>query len=316
MSRPLIFDLWPTVMDRMDLANRILLSQKCPALRRTDQRCPDVAATVEITPDYVRINDTTFYVEKYESGEHIEVSMDTFCGHHFKTVVLKTTVPLPEAREKLFETIMKRRSGVLKVKNMSVLRDLNLPPNLKLCVQNLKVARPYSNSREDDMIKQTRTLTLFKDLQKVLTADSFPLESLEMDYNFSSLRIEAPAKTVVLTGQAYGIETSNIHRIHVKYCNMDPVRVMDLVERWQMVQPEVGRHYSLETGHRDEAIGYFTAAQISPGAEENFKFANDLFTYGFTFSINQEKVLNVFMETGKDDDGMNKYVMHFKVDPI
>ncbi|CAO4368856.1 unnamed protein product [Caenorhabditis nigoni] len=316
MPRPLLYDLWQTVIDRMDLANRILLSQKCPALRRTDQRCSAKATTVEITKDDVRINNTTFYVEKYHSGEHIEVSMDTFCGHHFKTVVLKTTVPLPEARKKLFETIMKRRSGILGVKNLSILGDLNFPPNFKLCVQNLKVARPYSNSREDDMIKQTRTLALFKDLQKVLTADSFPLESLEMDYNFSSLRIGAPAKTIVLTGQAYGIETTDIHRIHVKYCNMDPVRVMDLVERWQMVQPEVGRHYSLETGHRHVAIEYFKAAQMSPGAEENFKFANDLFTYGFTFWINEEKVLNVFMETGKDDDGMDKYVMHFKVDPI
>ncbi|PIC41794.1 hypothetical protein B9Z55_009087 [Caenorhabditis nigoni] len=82
-----------------------------------------------------------------------------------------------------------------------------------------------------------------------------------------------------------------------------------------MVQPEIGRHYSLETGHGDVAIGFFTGAQRSPGAEKNFKFANDLYTYGFTFKINQEKVLNVFMETGKDDDGMDRYVMHFKIEP-
>ncbi|ULT99262.1 hypothetical protein L3Y34_000537 [Caenorhabditis briggsae] len=311
MSRPLIFDLWPTVMDRMDLANRILLTQKYPEFRGTDQRCSAKATTVEITTNSVKINNTSFYVEKYESGEHMEVFQD---GGKSKAVVLKTTVPLREAKKKLFGTILKRRSGILKVKNLSVLGDLNFPPNLKLCVQNLKVARPYCDFQEDDMIKQIRTSTLYNDLQKVLTADSFPLESLEMDYNFS-VRLDAPAKTVVLVGQAFGIEASDIHRIHVKNCNMNWMNVIDLVGRWRMVQPEIGRHYSLETGRGDVAIGYFTAAEMSPGRGKNFKFANDLYTYGFTFSINREKVLNVSLETGKDEDGMDKYVMHFKIDP-
>ncbi|CAO4368851.1 unnamed protein product [Caenorhabditis nigoni] len=63
------------------------------------------------------------------------------------------------------------------------------------------------------------------------------------------------------------------------------------------------------------AIGYFAAAEMSRGRGKNFKFANDLYTYGFTFKINREKVLNVFLETGKDEDGMDKYVMHFKIEP-
>ncbi|PIC42003.1 hypothetical protein B9Z55_009219 [Caenorhabditis nigoni] len=97
MSRPLLYDLWPTVMERMDLAN---------TLRRTDQRCQAKANTVEITTNSVKINNTSFYVEKYESGEHTEISKDDMDS---KTVVMKTTVPLPEAREKLFKTIMKRK---------------------------------------------------------------------------------------------------------------------------------------------------------------------------------------------------------------
>ncbi|PIC41795.1 hypothetical protein B9Z55_009088 [Caenorhabditis nigoni] len=216
MSRPLIFDLWSTVMDRMDLANRILLSQKCPAFRRTDQRCSAKAATVEITTNSVKINNTSFYVAEYETGEHIEVFRN---GVKWKMVFLRTTVPLREAKKKLFKAIMKRRSGTLNVQNLSILGDLNFPPNLKLCVQNVNVARPYRNFQEDDRIKQTRTSTLYKDLQKVLTADSFPLETLEMDYNFSA-RLAAPAKTVILVGEPYGIEVSDIHRIHVKKCTM------------------------------------------------------------------------------------------------
>ncbi|PIC41797.1 hypothetical protein B9Z55_009090 [Caenorhabditis nigoni] len=197
MPRPLIFDLWPTVIDRMDLANRILLTQKYPAFRRTDQRCSAKVTTVEITTNSVKINNTSFYVAEYETGERMEIFKYTV---NSKAVVLKTTVPLCEAKKKLFETIMKRRSGILRVKNLSILGKLSFPPNLKLCVRNLKVARPYRNFQEDDMIKQTRTSTLYKDLQKVLTADSFPLESLEMDYNFSA-RLDAPAKIVILVGQ-------------------------------------------------------------------------------------------------------------------
>ncbi|CAO4384519.1 unnamed protein product [Caenorhabditis nigoni] len=311
MSRPLLFDLWPTVMDRMDLANRILLTQKYPAFRRTDQRCSAKATNIEITTNSVKINNTSFYVAKYETGERMEIFKDTVNSN---AVVLKTTVPLCEAKKKLFKTIMKRRSGTLKLKNLSVLGDLNFPPNLKLCVHNLKVARPYWDFQEDDMIKQVRTAMLYNDLQKILTADSFPLESLEMDYNFS-VRLDAPAKTVILVGQAYGIEASDIHRIHVKNCVMYCTNVFALVENWQLSKPEVGRHYSLETGSGDVAIGYFAAAEMSRGRGKNFKFANDLYTYGFTFKINREKVLNVFLETGKDDDEMDKYVMHFKIEP-
>ncbi|PIC42005.1 hypothetical protein B9Z55_009220 [Caenorhabditis nigoni] len=182
MSRPLLYDLWPTVMERMDLANRILLTQKCPALRRTDQRCQAKANTVEITTNSVKINNTSFYVEKYESGEHTEISKDDMDS---KTVVMKTTVPLPEAREKLFKTIMKRKYGNLKVKNLSIIGDLNFPPNLKLCVQNLNVAKPDTNFLEAFSEKRKRTRNLIVDLEKALTADSFPLESLEIDYNFA-----------------------------------------------------------------------------------------------------------------------------------
>ncbi|CAO4368853.1 unnamed protein product [Caenorhabditis nigoni] len=250
MSRPLLFDLWPTVMDRMDLANRILLTQKYPAFRRTDQRCSAKATNIEITTNSVKINNTSFYVAKYETGERMEIFKDTVNSN---AVVLKTTLPLREAKKKLFKTIMKRRSGTLKLKNLSVLGDLNFPPNLKLCVHNLKVARPYRDFQEDDMIKQVRTAMLYNDLQKILTADSFPLESLEMDYNFS-VRLDAPAKTVILVGQAFGIEASDIHRIHVKNCTMNWQNVIDLVGRWRIVQPEIGRHYSLETGRGDVVL--------------------------------------------------------------
>ncbi|UMM21939.1 hypothetical protein L5515_003399 [Caenorhabditis briggsae] len=209
--------------------------------------------------------------------------MNTFCGHDFKTVFLKTTVPLPEAQKKLFERILKKRAGILKVKNLSILGDVNLPLNLRLCVQNLNV-KTDCNFREDDTIKQTRTLTFFNDLQKVLTADSFPLESLELDYNFS-LSKGAPAKTVILIGQAFGIVASNIHRIYVKYCIMDSSNVIDLVKRWQMVKPEIGRHYSLEPQRSDTAIG-----------------ASGMFPFGLCFPISRDKMLNVYMEIGKNKD--------------
>ncbi|UMM21937.1 hypothetical protein L5515_003397 [Caenorhabditis briggsae] len=199
MSRPLLYVFLPTVIERMDLANRIVVSQKCPALRRTDQRCPADANTVEITTNSIKINNTSFQVEKYESGEHIEIFRDV----DSKTVVLKTTVPLPEAKKKLFETIMKIRSGILKVKNLSILGDLNcFLPNLKLCVQNLKVAKPYTNFLEAYSEKQKKTSSLIVDLQKVLTADSFPLESFEMDYNFAGIS-NIPANTVITTRQQF-----------------------------------------------------------------------------------------------------------------
>ncbi|PIC41792.1 hypothetical protein B9Z55_009085 [Caenorhabditis nigoni] len=222
MSRPLTFDLRQTVIDRMDLANRFLLSQKCPVLRRTDQRCPDKATTVEIKKDSVRINNITFYVKKYQSGEHMEISED---DGDSKTVVLKTTVPLRVAKKKLFETIMKRRSGVVKIKNLSIIGDLNLPPNLKLCVRNLKVAKPAFSFLEDFSEKQRRTSTLIVDLQKVLTTDSFPLESLEMDYNFAVIS-NIPTKTLITTRQQFSMEGPahepvDIHRIHVKNCVSD-----------------------------------------------------------------------------------------------
>ncbi|CAO4368857.1 unnamed protein product [Caenorhabditis nigoni] len=210
MPRPLLYDIWPTVIERMDLANRILMTQRCPALRRTDQRCPAEANTVEITPGHsVKINNTSFYVIEYRSRGHIEIFKDDV---NCKTVVLKTTVPVDEAREKLFETLMKRRSGIVKAKNLAIHGDLNFPPNLKLCVQNLKVAKPDCNFQEAFREKEKRTATLIVDLQKVLTADSFPLETFDLDNNFT-LVPSATAKAVITYREAVGIQTSDIHRI-------------------------------------------------------------------------------------------------------
>ncbi|ULT99263.1 hypothetical protein L3Y34_000538 [Caenorhabditis briggsae] len=96
VSRPLLYDLWPTVIDRMDLANRILISQKCPAICRMDQRRPVGAVTIETSAKCLKINNTSFYVEKYDSGEHFLVFKD---DGDAKTVVLKTTVPVDEASE-------------------------------------------------------------------------------------------------------------------------------------------------------------------------------------------------------------------------
>ncbi|CAO4368833.1 unnamed protein product [Caenorhabditis nigoni] len=309
MSRPLLYDLWPTVIDRMDLANRILLSLKCPALRRTDQRCPAKANTVEITPDIVKINNTSFYVIEYRSRGHIEISKDDVDS---KTVVLKTTVPLPEAREKLFETIMKRRSGILKVKNLSIIGDLNFPPNLKLCVQNFKIAKPDTNFLEAFSEKRKRTRNLIVDLQKALTADSFPLESLEMDYNFAVIS-NIPATTVITTRQQFGMEAVDIHRIHVKNCVVDWLNARDLVERWQISKPEIGRHWSLE-GHSSVVSKIFVAAAYAPGARRYFS-CKRISAYDLIFPIDEEKVLNVFTEVVEKEHGMEEYVVHFKVVP-
>ncbi|CAO4384520.1 unnamed protein product [Caenorhabditis nigoni] len=310
MSQPLTFDLWQTVMDRMDLAHRFLLSQKCPALRRTDQRCPDKATTVEIKKDSVRINNTTFYVKKYQSGQHMEISED---DGDSKTVVLKTTVPLRVAKKKLFETIMKRRSGVVKVKHLSIIGDLNLPPNLKLCVRNLKVAKPDFSFLEDFSEKQRRTLTLIVDLQKILTTKSFPLESLEMDYNFAVIP-NIPTKTLITTRQQFGMEAVDIHRIHVKNCVNDWLNARDLVARWQMSKPEIGRHWSLE-GHHSVVDSIYSAARKAPGAQVRFR-GKGFFGHDVTFPIDEEKVLNVFTEVVENENGMEEYVVHFKVDPV
>ncbi|PIC41766.1 hypothetical protein B9Z55_009063 [Caenorhabditis nigoni] len=313
MSRPLLYDLWPTVMERMDLANRIQLSLKCPALRRTDQRCPAKANTVEIATNGVKINNTSFYVEKYESEsdtKHIEILKD---DGDTKTVVLKTTVPLLEAREKLFETIMKRRSGIVKVKNLSIIGDLNcVPPNLKLCVQNFKIAKPDTNFLEAFSEKRKRTRNLIVDLQKVLTADSFPLESLEMDYNFAVIS-NIPATTVITTRQQFGMQAVDIHRIHVKNCVSDWLDARDLVERWQISKPEIGRHWSLE-GCSKVVSKIFVAAAYAPGARRYFT-CKRISAYDLIFPIDEEKVLNVFTEVVEKEHGMDEYVVHFKVVP-
>ncbi|PIC41800.1 hypothetical protein B9Z55_009092 [Caenorhabditis nigoni] len=311
MSRPLLYDIWPTVIERMDLANRILITQKCSALRRTEQRCRADANIIEITSTSLKINNTSFQVEKYESGEHAEVFKDTV---NSKRVVLKTTVLLYEARMRLFKAIMKRRSGILNVKNLSILVDVNSPPNLKLCVQNLKVARPYCDLGELFREKERRTISLIVNLQKALTADSFPLESLEIDNNFS-LVSSGVAKTVITTRSPYGIQNSNIHRVLIKNCTMISTRVADLIRNWQVSEPEVGRHYSMETGCFDSVVRYFSVAEQAPGAQVNATLASGMFQFGLTFPINQEKVLNVFMDNGKDENGMDKYVIHFKIDP-
>ncbi|CAO4368811.1 unnamed protein product [Caenorhabditis nigoni] len=309
MSRPLLYDLWPTVIDRMDLANRILLSLKCPALRRTEQRCQAKANTVEITTNSVKINNTNFYVEKYESGEHTEISKDDMDS---KTVVLKTTVPVDEAREKLLKTIMKRKSGILKVKNLSIIGDLNFPPNLKFCVQNLNVAKPDTNFLEAFSENRKRTRNLIVDLPKVLTADSFPLKSLEMDYNFAVIS-NIPATTVITTRQQFGMEAVNIHRVHVKNCVVDWLNARDLVERWQISKPEIGRHWSLEECY-NVVYDIFSGATGAPGAHWKFS-GKGIFVYDLIFSIDEEKVLNVFTEVVEKEHGMEEYVVHFKVDP-
>ncbi|CAO4368855.1 unnamed protein product [Caenorhabditis nigoni] len=315
MSRSLIFDLRQTVMDRMDLATRFLLSQKCPALRRTDQRCPDKATTVEIKKDSVRINNTTFYVKKYQSGQHMEISDD---DGDSKTVVLKSTVPLRVAKKKLFETIMKRRSGVVKVKNLSIIGDLNFPPNLKLCIRNLNIAKPAFSFLEDFSEKQRRTSTLIVDLQKILTADSFPLESLEMDYNFAVIS-NIPTKTLITTRQQFCMEHPahepvDIHRIHVKNCVTDWLDARYLVARWQMCKPEIGRHWSLE-GYQNVVNSIYSAAEQAPGAEIRYR-GKGFFGDHVTFPIDEEKVLNVFTEVVENENGTEEYVIHFKVDPV
>ncbi|ULT99264.1 hypothetical protein L3Y34_000539 [Caenorhabditis briggsae] len=96
---------------------------------------------------------------------------------------------------------------------------------------------------------------------------------------------------------------------------MNRFRVMDLLENWQISDPEIGRHYSMETGSYDLVLKYFSAAEQSPGAQINERLASGMFHYGLTFPINQEKVLNVFLEHVKKENGMEEYVMHFKIDP-
>ncbi|CAO4384518.1 unnamed protein product [Caenorhabditis nigoni] len=308
MSRPLIYDLWPTVIERMDLANRILLSQKCPAIRRTDKRRPIGAVAIETSANCVKINNTSFYFEKYDYGKHILVFNS---DGDAKTVVLKTNVPRYEAKRKLFATIMKRRSGILKVTNLSIIGYLNFPPNLKLCVQNVKIVRP---SYEAHINERIRTLALIADLQKALTADSFPLESLEINNTFA-LVSSGEAKTVITTRYAWGIQTSDIHRIHVKHCFMDSVTVTALVENWQISEPEIGRHYSMETESYEIVEKYFSTAEHTTGAQVNERLGNKPSSFGLTFPINQEKVLNVFLEHVKKENGMDAYVIHFKIDP-
>ncbi|CAP38081.2 Protein CBG21126 [Caenorhabditis briggsae] len=311
MPRPLLYDIWPTVIERMELSNRILMTQRCPALRRTDHRCPAEVHTVEITPDVVKINNTSFYVIEYRSRGHIEIFKDDV---NCKTVILKTTVPVDKAREKLFNTLMKGRSGILKVKNLSILGDLNLPPNLRFCVRNFKVAKPDYDPEEDFLEREKRTLTLMVDLQKALTADSFPLESFEYDNSFT-LVPNIPAKTAITITEAVGIHDSDMHRIHVKYWEIDWWTVGEIVDSWQNSKPEIGRHYSMEVYYQiDTTIEYFTSDEHDPEVERNFNLPNGTYEYGLIFPIDKEKKLNVLLEQITKENGIEIYVMHFKID--
>ncbi|CAO4368858.1 unnamed protein product [Caenorhabditis nigoni] len=97
---------------------------------------------------------------------------------------------------------------------------------------------------------------------------------------------------------------------------MNRVRVRNLVENWQNSKPEIGRHYSLEVYNRiDTAIRYFTSDQHPPEVQRNLNLAPGTFEYSLTFPINREKVLNVLLEKITNEIGMDKYVMHFKIDP-
>ncbi|PIC41798.1 hypothetical protein B9Z55_009091 [Caenorhabditis nigoni] len=160
-----------------------------------------------------------------------------------------------------------------------------------------------------------RTASLVVDLQKALTADSFPLESLEIDSTLA-LVSSAEAKTVITTRSPQGIQTSDIHRIYIKYCTIDWLAVMDLIRNWQNSDPEIGRHYSMETESVDLVMNYISVVRQSPGAQINKRLASGISPYGFTFPINQEKVLNVFLDRFKKENGMEEYVIHFKIDPV
>ncbi|PIC42006.1 hypothetical protein B9Z55_009221 [Caenorhabditis nigoni] len=109
------------------------------------------------------------------------------------------------------------------------------------------------------------------------------------------------------------MEAVEIHRIHVKNCVVDWLNARDLVERWQISKPEIGRHWSLE-GCYNVVTDIFSGATGAPGAHRKFS-GKGMFVYDLIFSIDEEKVLNVFTEVVEKENGMDEYVVHFKVVP-
>ncbi|CAO4368821.1 unnamed protein product [Caenorhabditis nigoni] len=76
----------------------------------------------------------------------------------------------------------------------------------------------------------------------------------------------------------------------------------------------MGRHWSLE-GCYNVVYDIFSGATGAPGAHWKFS-GKGIFVYDLIFSIDEEKVLNVFTEVVEKENGRAEYLVHFKVDPI
>ncbi|ULT99266.1 hypothetical protein L3Y34_000541 [Caenorhabditis briggsae] len=308
MSKPLNYDMWPPVMQYMDLGNRTLLSLKYPKIRLTDKRCPARVERIHVTEMGVKVNDTKFIVKKYESGEYMETSGSD--SDPSRTIILKTEVPVSQAKQQLFLAFFHRKLDI----NTLILdrefrrEDVSWPSDLKIKIRNLWVS-PYQSHFETYANTVLETRDFLNEINGIL---SHPLESMDLGTCvLMSHSVTNSAKTLLVHKYAHGIEECGSHRIHVQNTRthfLEPVRI---VEKWQLTKPEVGRHFSLATDNLSWAQWVFRTIEMRPDAHVTFALSTDVISYGITFPIGNGKEINVFVTSSKKG---SEYVLNFKID--
>ncbi|PIC41801.1 hypothetical protein B9Z55_009093 [Caenorhabditis nigoni] len=307
MSRPLIYDMWPSVMQYMDLGNRTLLSLKYPKIRRTDKRCPAKAERIHVTEMGVKMNDTKFIVEKYESGEYMETSGSLDSS---RTIILKTEIPISQAKNQLFLAFFDRKIDIntLIVDRDFRREDVSWPSDLKIRVRNLWVP-PYQSHLETYANTVLETRDFLNEIYKIL---SHPLESIDLGTCvLMSHSVTNSAKSLIVHKYAHGIEECESHRIHVQNTRTHFLEPEKIVEKWQLTKPEVGRHFSLATDNLSWAQWVFRTIEMRPDAHVTYALSSDVSSYGITIPIGNGTEINVFVTSSKKG---SEYVLNFKID--
>ncbi|CAO4368861.1 unnamed protein product [Caenorhabditis nigoni] len=291
----------------MDLGNRTLLSLKYPKIRRTDKRCPAKAETIHVTEMCVKLNDTKFIVEKYESGEYMETSGSPDSS---RTIILKTNIPLYQAKNQLFLALFNRKIDIdtLIVDRDFRREDVSWPSDLKIRVRNLWMS-PYHSHSETYANTVLETRDFLNEIKRILKV---PLESINLG---TCVLISHPvtnsAENVIVHNYAHGIEECESHRIHVNNTRTHSLEPEKIVEKWQLTEPEVGRHFSLATDDLLWALRVLRTIEMRPDAQINVALSSDVSSYGITIPIANGTEINVFVTGSRQ---RLEYVLNFIVD--
>ncbi|PIC41803.1 hypothetical protein B9Z55_009094 [Caenorhabditis nigoni] len=257
----------------------------------------------------VKMNDTKFIVEKYESGEYMETSGSLDSS---RTIILKTNIPLYQAKNQLFLAFFDRKIDIntLIVDRDFRREDVSWPNDLKIKIRNLWMS-PYHSHSETYANTVLETRDFLNEIKRILKV---PLESINLG---TCVLISHPvtnsAENVIVHNYAHGIEELESHRIHVQNTRTNSLEPEKIVEKWQLTKPEVGRHFSLATDDLPWALRVLRTIEMRPDAQINFALSSEVSSYGITIPIGDGTEINVFVSGSRQ---RLEYVLNFKVDEI